>query len=197
MIGAIRGKVLEKQAPYLLIEMVSGLSYELQASMTTFYRLPAVSEEVFLYTHHVVREDAQLLFGFYTQEERTLFRSLIKVNGVGPKVALTLLSSIELDALVRCIMDQDSASLIKLPGVGRKTAERLLIEMRDRCGEWNVATAPVVTGSGSSSFNDAVSALVSLGYKSQDALSVLAKVKEEGMTTEELIRFALKGMVPC
>lgn len=197
MIGAIRGKVLEKQAPYLLIEMVSGLSYELQVSMTTFYRLPALSEEVFLYTHHVVREDAQLLFGFYSQEERTLFRSLIKVNGVGPKVALTLLSSIEPDALVRCIMDQDSASLIKLPGVGRKTAERLLIEMRDRCGEWNIATSPVLAGSGSSSFNDAVSALVSLGYKSQDAASVLAKVKEEGMTTEELIRFALKGMVPC
>lgn len=196
MIGAIRGILLEKQPPHLLIETRDGVSYELQASMTTFYRLPQIGEEIKLHTHFIVREDAQLLFGFYTLEERTLFRTLIKVNGIGPKVALTILSSIEPDAFVRCVMEQDSASLTKLPGIGRKTAERLVIEMKDRCAEWDVSAIPSLPTQ-SSAMNDALGALVSLGYKPQEATRALAQVKQEGLSTEELIRLALRGMVPC
>lgn len=198
MIASIKGVLIEKQPPYLVVETASGLAYELQVSMTTFYRLPEIQSPVFLYTHQAIREDAHLLFGFMTQDERRLFRSLIKVNGVGPKVALGLLSSIEPDALVSVILNQDSASLIRLPGIGRKTAERLLIEMKDRCEEWQSAV-PLGTSAalGGSAMNDALSALLALGYKPQEASKVLSQVKQEGMSTEELIRIALKGMVPC
>lgn len=197
MIGAIRGKIIEKQPPHLLIETANGVSYELQASMTTFYRLPEVGAEIHLHTHFVVREDAQLLFAFYTQEERKLFRTLIKVNGIGPKVAITILSSIEPEAFVRCIMEQDSASLVKLPGIGKKTAERLVIEMKDRCEEWETTAVTTQLVSHSSAMGDALGALLSLGYKPQEASRALSQVKQEGLTTEELIRLALKGMVPC
>ena len=137
MIGRLRGILLEKQPPQLLLDL-NGICYELQAPMSTFYRLPEIGQSITLYTHLIVREDAHLLYGFSQEHERTLFRTLIKVSGVGPKSALTILSGIEADAFVRCVMDNDVASLSPLPGIGKKTAERLVVEMRDRLADWQM-----------------------------------------------------------
>ena len=131
MIGRLRGTVLEKNAPLLLIE-AGGVGYEVEAPMSVFYRLPEIGTEATLYTHFVVREDAQLLYGFNDSNEREFFRTLIKVNGVGPKLALTLLSGIDTSDFIRCIHDNDSTTLIKLPGVGKRTAERLIVELKDK-----------------------------------------------------------------
>jgi len=136
MIGQLRGKLIHKQPPHLLID-VQGVGYEIEAPMTTFYNLPATGEEILLYTHLVVRDDAHLLFGFSSPRERHMFRTLIKINGVGAKMALTILSGIEADDFARCIQENDSVRLTRLPGVGKKTAERLIIEMRDRLKDWD------------------------------------------------------------
>lgn len=208
MIGRIVGKLIEKHAPELLID-VQGIGYEVQAPMSTFYRLPELGQQVTLHTHFVVREDAQLLFGFYEKDERRLFRSLIKVNGVGPKLALTILSGIETEEFVRCVHDNDSAALVKLPGVGKKTAERLIVEMRDRLADWEPAASParlnivtngnVAGGGGSQVIQEAESALVALGYKPQDAAKAIAAAQRDMAATEisseTLIRSALKSMV--
>src|SRR6056297_2410673 len=135
MIGRLRGVIVTRQPPEILVD-VAGVGYELQVPMSTFFRLPAVGEEVSLVTHFVVREDAQLLYGFADERDRVLFRSLIRVSGVGPKLALTLLSGMDADSFVRCVQRDDLASLVALPGVGRKTAERLLVEMRDKLKDW-------------------------------------------------------------
>ncbi len=202
MIGHLRGVLLEKQPPHLLLE-VAGIGYEVDAPMTVFYRLPEVGQELSLYTHYVVREDAQLLYGFVDRQERELFRTLIKVNGVGPKLALTILSGIEGAAFVRCIHDNDSASLVKLPGVGKKTAERLIVEMRDKLdalGDAFAVLPGVVPGSVVADSDhhdvthDAVSALVSLGYKPAEASRAISRVNAEGLSSEELIRLSLKGL---
>jgi Holliday junction DNA helicase RuvA len=201
MIGRIRGKLIEKQAPEILVD-VSGVGYEIQAPMTTIYQLPALGENVELFTHLVVREDAHLLFGFASQQDRALFRSLIKVNGVGPKLALTILSGMDVNDFVRCVRDSDTAGLVRLPGVGKKTAERLLIEMRDRLRDWHVDGGAVADGSmqlparGNDYLLEAESALIALGYKPQEATRMIAGVKSEAVTTsEELIRAALKKSV--
>lgn len=200
MIGRIRGTLLEKQAPELLVD-VAGVGYEIQAPMTTIYQLPAPGENVVLHTHLVVREDAHLLFGFASREERSLFRALIKVNGVGPKLALAILSGMDVDAFVRCVRDNDSTALVRLPGIGKKTAERLLIEMRDRVRDWHVDGLAVSEGSAqlptraADNLLDAESALIALGYKPQEAAKMVAAVKAEGATSEELIRAALKRVV--
>ena len=201
MIGRIRGKLLEKQAPEVLVD-VSGVGYEIQAPMTTIYQLPALGENVELFTHLIVREDAHLLFGFASQQDRALFRSLIKVNGVGPKLALTILSGMDVNDFVRCVRDGDTAGLVRLPGVGKKTAERLLIEMRDRLRDWHVDGVAVADGSaqlparGKDHLLEAESALISLGYKPQEATRMIAGVNHEAATTsEELIRAALKKSV--
>lgn len=204
MIGRIRGKLIEKVPPDLLVD-VNGVGYEIQAPMSTFYQLSNLGTEVTLHTHFVVREDAQLLYGFYTQQERRLFRALIKVNGVGPKMALTILSGVDIEEFVRSVHDNDSGALVKLPGVGKKTAERLIIEMRDRLKDWVSTDTPFeLTMQGSPDMpvdtshiaQEAESALVALGYKAQDASKVISKVRTASMTTsEELIRAALKGMV--
>ena len=131
MIGFLRGKLVHKAPPFLVLD-VQGVGYEVEAPMTTFYDLPAINEEIKLHTHLVVREDAHILFGFSTEADRTLFRTLIKVNGVGPKLALTILSGQSAEEFHRCIHDNDTQTLVRLPGVGKKTAERLIIEMRDR-----------------------------------------------------------------
>ena len=131
MIGFLRGKLVHKAPPFLVLD-VQGVGYEVEAPMTTFYDLPAINEEIKLHTHLVVREDAHILFGFSTEADRTLFRTLIKVNGVGPKLALTILSGQSAEEFHRCIQDNDTQTLVRLPGVGKKTAERLVIEMRDR-----------------------------------------------------------------
>lgn len=200
MIGRLSGTLLEKQAPDLLVD-VRGVAYEVQAPMSTFYRLPETGQAVLLHTHLVVREDAQLLFGFFDQHERRLFRTLIKVNGVGPKLALTILSGIEADQFVACVQANDTAALVKLPGVGRKTAERLLIELTDRLKDWapeasqgETPTRPLT--SGNILVQDAESALVALGYKPTEAAKAIAAVQTDEMESpEQIIRQALKSMV--
>jgi len=198
MIGRLNGVLLEKQPPHLLLD-VNGVAYEVQASMHTFYRLPEVGSNTVLHTHFIVREDAQQLYGFADKHERALFRALLKVNGIGAKSALTVLSSIEPDAFVRCVAEQDTATLQKLPGIGKKTAERLVIEMRDRLADWEGGShkiSAVTTASAlKNTEQDAVSALIALGYKPQEASRAVLKVAAEELSSEEMIRLALKGMV--
>ncbi len=202
MIGRLKGVLAEKHPPQLLID-VGGVGYEVEAPMSTFYQLPPLGREVTLYTHLVVREDAHLLFGFATESERRLFRTLIKVNGVGAKLALTILSGISADEFARCVQDGDTASLVRLPGVGKKTAERLVVEMRDRLDDWQlpgtiVATLPgsepAATG-GNDEVKDAIAALVSLGYKPPEASRLIAKIPTDGQNSEAIIRAALKQAV--
>ena len=203
MIGRLKGTVLEKHPPQLLLD-VNGVGYELEVPFSTLYHLPAVGESVVVHTHLVVREDAQLLYGFLHKRERELFRELIRLNGVGPKLALALLSSLDGDELVRCVQAQDTAALTRVPGVGKKTAERLLVELKDRFKSWESSPlmAPLMAplmGQGalepaSSAENDALSALQALGFKPAEASRAVAAVKEEGLSSEELIRRALKGM---
>lgn len=200
MIGRLRGTLAEKQPPFLLLD-VNGVGYELEVPMTTLYRLPPVGEALTLHTHLVVREDAQLLYGFVEKRERELFRELIRLNGVGPKLALALMSGLEVDELVRCVQAQDTAALTKIPGVGKKTAERLLVELKDRFKAWEAmpGIAPLVLepsapAAVSSAESDAVSALIALGFKPQEASRAVAAVQEDGLSSEELIRRALKGM---
>jgi Holliday junction DNA helicase RuvA len=198
MIGRIRGILVAKQPPDILVE-VGGVGYELQVPMTTLFQLPAIGADVALVTHFVVREDAQLLYGFIAEDDRTLFRQLIKVSGVGPKLALTILSGMDTKNFVRCVQRDDISSLVALPGVGKKTAERLLIEMRDKLKDW------LAHSQGESSFTvapannivaDAEGALITLGYKPQDATRMVAAVNDDGVEdSEELIRRALKSAV--
>lgn len=200
MIGRLKGNILEKQAPELLID-VQGVGYEVLAPMTTFYDLPATGE-VSLYTHLVVREDAQQLYGFSQAGERTLFRQLIKINGVGPKLALAILSSIDSAEFVHSVEYGDVNRLVKIPGIGKKTAERLLIEMKDRIGDLDVGvTTKIPDGkkeampSSAGIFQESESALIALGYKPQQAAQMIAAVKDEGFEqSEDLIRAALKRM---
>ncbi len=198
MIGRLRGIILEKQPPNLLVD-VCGIGYELEAPMTTFYNLPAIGEEIQLYTHLAIRDDAHLLFGFASLDERYLFRTLIKVNGVGVKMALTILSGIESSEFAACIQQGDSERLVKLPGVGKKTAARLIIEMRDRLKDWH--TLDLSDDSKVKSFklldkdptHDAVSALIALGYKPQEASRYVNAVANDEMNSEQIIRAALKA----
>lgn len=201
MIGRLKGTLLEKQPPHIVLD-VQGVGYELDAPMSTFYQLPALGEQVILHTHMVVREDAQLLYAFADKRGRELFRELIRLNGVGPKLALALMSGMEVDELVMAVQHQDVSALVRVPGVGKKTAERLLIELRDRFKAWDAVPGVLpLTGSGASlspaakPSADAVSALISLGYKPQEASKAVAAVDEDGLSSEELIRRALKGMV--
>lgn len=196
MIGHLKGVLASKQPPSLVVD-VQGVGYELEAPMSTFYELPAVGEPVTLLTHLVVREDAHLLFGFATQAERQLFRSLLKVSGVGAKVALAILSGISVEGFAACVQQQDHAALVKVPGIGRKTAERLLVEMRDRIG---AATGAAVFASGSAAGGapdprgEAFSALVALGYKPAEVSQMLKQVPESVQGTEEIIRNVLQRL---
>jgi len=201
VIGRLTGILLEKQPPHIVLD-VQGVGYELDAPMSTFYQLPTLGERVTLHTHMVVREDAQLLYAFADKRGRELFRELIRLNGVGPKLALALMSGMEVDELVMAVHHQDVSALVRVPGVGKKTAERLLIELRDRFKAWDTlpGAAPLVTSGATVAATvkpsaDAVSALISLGYKPQEASKAVAAVDEEGLSSEELIRRALRGMV--
>lgn len=200
MIGRLRGILLEKKPPQLLLE-VGGVGYELEAPMGTFYQLPALGAEVTLHTHLVVREDAQLLYGFATEDERSLFRSLIKINGVGAKLALTILSGISAAELARAVHESDTASLVRLPGVGKKTAERLIVEMRDRLKEWHdpqaLSGVPATSAAPmpADASREAVGALIALGYKPAEASRMVSAVEAEGMDSEALIRAALRAAV--
>lgn len=207
MIGKLRGKLVEKQTPWLIIELSNGLGYEVEAPMSTFYKLPELGDEVALYTHQVVREDAHLLYGFYDFQERALFRALIKANGVGPKLALTILSSFEPDQFIFCVQQNDSASLVKIPGVGKKTAERLIIEMRDKLKDQvsqavsSSASSPDFITSNKpkvSALHEAQTALVALGYKPQEASRMTASLDQtqiENLTCEEIIKLALREVI--
>ncbi len=195
MIGRLRGIILEKQAPDLVLD-VQGVGYEVAAPMSTFIHLPDINEEASLFTHLIVREDAQLLYGFQTTRERLLFRSLLKVNGVGAKLALTILSGSDVDDFSRSVQEGDAASLTRLPGVGKKTAERLIIEMRDRLKEVSGAMGlkPVVSEAAklAGAKDEAMEALVSLGYKAAEAEKMIRSLDSEGLSTEQIIKLALQ-----
>ncbi len=192
MIGSLRGRVASKLPPQLTID-VGGVGYEVEAPMSTFFHLPQVGHDVQLLTHLVVREDAHVLYGFATEEERRLFRAVIKVSGVGPKIALALLSGISVEAFAQCVQNQDAAALTRVPGIGRKTAERLLVEMRDRLGTIESAQGPVVMPATASPESEAFGALVALGYRPSEATRLLKAVGPGTHSTEELIRRALQG----
>lgn len=195
MIGQLRGTLAVKKSPYLVVD-VNGVGYELQASMTTMYALPMIGKEVFLFTHLVVREDAQLLYAFADDSERSVFRQLIKVSGVGPKLALTILSGMNVASFAQCIETRDVNRLIKLPGVGKKTAERLVIEMADKLSkDFSSSAQQNFSEIVLDSANDAESALVSLGYKPQEAQAVIRKIYVADADSETLIRLALQSMV--
>lgn len=210
MIGRLSGVLLEKQAPYLLVD-VNGVGYEVQAPMTSIYPLPEVGGELVLYTHLSVSENAHQLFGFYSLEERRLFRTLIKVNGVGPKMALAILSSMPVDDFVVCVRQDQVATLVKVPGVGRKTAERLIIEVKDRLADWETESASgstqsveaiprVQTLQAADVINEAESALIALGYKPVQASKMIAEIQlppEQivNESSESLIRLALQRSV--
>ncbi|MDN6321652.1 MAG: Holliday junction branch migration protein RuvA [Halomonas sp.] len=200
MIGRLSGQLLAKQPPWIVID-VHGVGYELETSMNTLVALPAVGESVSLFTHLTIRDDAHLLYGFGREHERALFRALIKVNGVGPKLALAILSGMDEDAFMRCVRDDDNKALTKLPGVGKKTAERLIIEMRDRFPDWqdqredsSDTLLPLEAANGRvssrDSLADAEAALVSLGYKLTEASKMLADINPH-QSTEALIKAAL------
>ncbi|MDF3054101.1 MAG: Holliday junction branch migration protein RuvA [Gammaproteobacteria bacterium] len=199
MIGRLRGTLLEKCPPHLLID-VGGVAYEVSAPMFTFYHLPDIGQQATLHTHLVVREDAQLLFGFMHMHERALFRSLIKVSAVGPKLALAILSGMEAQHFVGCVMQNDTDSLVRIPGIGKKTAERLVIEMRDRLNDWQVAetalTAPICAENVlDNAKQEAISALIALGYKPQEAKKAISLIKETCESSEAFIRSALRNMM--
>jgi len=212
VIGRLSGTLVEKFPPEILIEC-AGVGYEVTMPMTSIYALPELNEPIVIYTHFVVREDAQLLYGFVNTTERKLFRLLIKVNGVGPKLALAVLSAMSADQFVSCVGHDDISGIVKIPGVGKKTAERLLIEMRDRLKDWQMTShtpatdaMPVQLGAEQTFVNgfsdtfrnnkgDAINALISLGYKQVQADKAVKLVYNEGMTSEEIIRLSLKSML--
>jgi len=199
VIGRLSGQLIQKQPPELLID-VNGVGYEVSAPMSTFYVLPELGEIISLHTHLVVREDAQLLYGFATESERRLFRILIKINGVGPKLAITILSGIAADDFIRCIHDGDSAALVRLPGIGKKTAERLIVELNDKVAAEDESISAAGTAGMmanlplQSPVADAVSALISLGYKPNDASKMVRSIETEGLNAEEIIRLSLQGL---
>jgi len=202
MIGFLRGKIVAKTPPSLMLD-VQGVGYEVEAPMTTFYDLPELGEVVQLHTHLVIRDDAHILFGFSSVSDRLMFRTLIKVNGVGPKLALTILSGQSADEFHRCINDNDTAALVRLPGVGKKTAERLIIEMRDKLPTLtesshsdvskDVNASPPVSRSRAK--QEAISALCALGYKPTEASKMVQNIAQEDKSCEEIIRLALQGKV--
>ncbi len=201
MIGRLRGTLIEKQPPYLLLD-VNGVGYELQAPMTTFYRLPAVGAEVILHTHLSITENLHQLFGFAEQRDRSLFRTLIKVSGVGPKLAVAILSGMESDDIARCVRDNNINALTKVPGIGKKTAERLVIELRDRLKNWDLPHGDLLAHSEiqqlaaatNDSYSEAESALIALGYKPVEAAKMIASASKQKpeAKSEELIRLALR-----
>lgn len=197
MIGFLRGDLTLKQPPLLVMD-VQGVGYELEAPMTTFYDLPEVGQKVTLYTHFVVRDDAQLLYAFTRVRQRDLFRALLKVNGVGPRVGLAILSGLTAEEFYTCVTSEDVNQLTRIPGIGRKTAQRLIIEMKDKLEGGQIHFTPedasVVTSSTASAAQDAISALIALGYKSLEATRAVRAIKDDSMNSEDLIRQALRNI---
>lgn len=199
MIGRLRGEIASKHPPRLVLD-VSGVGYELEVPMSTFYDLPPAGEQVTLVTHLTVREDAQILYGFLREGDRALFRGLLKVNGVGARMALAILSGMDAQQFARCVRQEDITTLTRLPGIGKKTAQRLVMEMRDRLdaaptgAPSGIASSSLTDGGGQSALNDAVGALIALGYKPADANRMARVADDETKTSEEIIRAALKSM---
>lgn len=203
MIGRIRGILIEKTPPFIIIETSAGVGYEIQVPMTTFYQLPEEGAEAIVSTHVSISENLHALYGFISTKDRALFRELIKVNGVGPKLALAILSGMETDEFVLTVHDNNVDRLVKLPGVGKKTAERLLIEMTDKLKDWAISsdivekseTQTTTTGGRSNDqTQEAISALVALGYKPQIASKAISQVATDGLKSEEIIRLALRHL---
>lgn len=192
MIGYLKGQLTFKQPPQLLLE-VNGVGYEVEAPMSTFYDLPEVGEAIALHTHLVVREDAHILFGFASLAERSLFRSLIKINGVGPRMALGILSGISVEGFTRCVNEADTASLTRVPGVGKKTAERLIVEMRDKLTADNAIPGMTTGSAAASPREEALAALLALGYRANEAERMVRSVKGDGLSSEMIIRQSLQG----
>ena len=192
MIGSLRGRLSAKQAPQIVIEC-SGVGYEVETPMSTFLELPELGTDLFLYTHLLVREDAQILYGFASEDERLMFRTLLKVNRVGAKLALGILSAMSTNDFRRCVELEDTTAMSKIPGIGKKTAERLIIEMRDRidaAAPGGGKSAPLTVEA--SARNEAVDALVALGYKPKEVHTLIAKLDIEDKSAEDIIRLALK-----
>ncbi|MFI4919539.1 MAG: Holliday junction branch migration protein RuvA [Legionellales bacterium] len=195
MIGWLNGQIIDKQQPGKLVLDVNGVGYDVETSLNTFFQLEAQDKTIGLHIHTVVREDAFLLYGFLEKKERSLFRALIKVNGVGPKLAMAILSSISPNEFIQCIHQENAALLTRLPGIGKKTAERLIVEMRDSIKLLGEATLDVSSPKQPNrihSQNEAISALESLGYKPQEALKVINKIDDGIKSCEQLIREALQ-----
>ncbi len=192
MIGRLRGRVLEAGMTQILLD-VQGVGYEVEISLSTHSAIAGITDDVSLFTHLVVREDAHQLFGFATGAERDLFRALIKVNGVGPRLAVTILSGMDAAGLAGAVRSNDVKALVALPGVGKKTAERLIIDLRDRLPE-QVASTPGYQRPPSDAFSDAESALIGLGFKPQEAAMALARIEDQSADVESLIRQALKSL---
>lgn len=201
MIGFLRGQLVKKNAPQLLLD-VNGVGYEIQAPMSTFYQLPEVGTTISLHTHFQVREDSQTLFGFYSEDERKLFRNLIKISGVGAKLALAILSGMNTHEFIQCIGRRDVAALVRLPGIGKKTAERLLVEMADRIKDWAPAeysgttVQPVSQNTDiHNNIEEALSALIALGFKAQEASRMVRSVENAAeLGSEEIIRMSLSSV---
>lgn len=201
MIGRLRGEIIIKQPPMLMLD-VQGVGYELEAPMSTFYNLPEIGAQTTLFTHLVVREDAHVLYGFANESERLLFRTLLKVNGVGAKMALAILSGMSAEEFALCVQTDDTSALVRLPGIGKKTAERLIIEMRDRLDKLDMPVASMPSKADTKTADpeqnspvaDAVSALVALGYKPNDASRMVRNIETAGLQSEEIIRAALQAV---
>jgi Holliday junction DNA helicase RuvA len=191
MIGSLRGRLTFKLAPQIVIEC-QGVGYDLETPMSTFLDLPATGEELFIFTHHLVREDAQTLYGFTSEKERALFRALLKISGVGAKMCLAILSAMGVDDFQRCVEYEDAAMLVKIPGVGKKTAERLIIEMRDKVDKLPVATGRARVAVEASPRSEAADALISLGYKPKEVNKLIGNMDVDNCSAEDIIRLALK-----
>ena len=195
MISSLRGRLASKQAPQIVVEC-SGVGYEIETPMSTFLELPQCDSDLFLYTHLLVREDAQILYGFATEDERLMFRTLLKVNRVGAKLALGILSAMTTNDFRRCVELEDTTSLSRIPGVGKKTAERLIIEMRDRIGAVAPAGGKVTPLTAEASARaEAVNALVTLGYKPREVQNLMSKLDIEDKSAEDIIRLALRQVI--
>ena len=193
MIGSLIGLIKEKTPSSILLE-VNGIGYEIAVPLSTSFQLPNVGESAYLLTHLVVREDQHSLYGFATDEERKLFRALIKISGVGAKLAITILSGPNVNGFIQSVVNEDIDALVHLPGIGKKTAERLIVEMKDKVSEISSDKNSLSESNENSAVAEAINALVNLGYKTKDAKTILDKIESEGLTVEELIRQALKSL---
>ncbi|MDH3275176.1 MAG: Holliday junction branch migration protein RuvA [Gammaproteobacteria bacterium] len=191
MIGSLRGKLTSKHAPQIIVEC-QGVGYEVETPMSTFLELPSIGEDLFLHTHLLVREDAQILYGFSSEKERSLFRTVLRISGVGAKMGLAILSAMSVSDFQRCVQYEDAAMLVKIPGVGRKTAERLIIEMRDKIDKTDIGTGATKVAAASNPRSEAVDALVTLGYKANEVNKLIGAMDVDGKSAEDIIRLALR-----